>query len=276
VGRPGKGPVNLFSGLLRFGQHGQPMTQTARAPEEPGGPRRYYLEPTGGPGTKGPGRSFPADVFERWLLAEIREVDPAVLLGTWQEGGALDALLAERAALTERVAQIDRDLDEAYSRSAAAAADRARERLAALADLIEAERARQSSPLLLRWQDCQSMLDALPSEVDRDSARLRLRAALQQIIRSVRVVVVRRGLIRLCAVQVSYREDGRRDYLIVYRPSHNTFGQQRPEASAGRASHLFRETTGLNYALPEDVAKVEAALMAVDLTDVQATLPAAE
>lgn len=273
TGRPAKGECNLFAGLLRFGQHAQPMSISARAPDEEGGPRRYYLQPTGGPGGPTAGRAFPYDVFEREILREIREVDPAVLLGTWQEGGALDALLTERRALTDRVAEIDRDLDEAYSRSAAAAADRARERLAALEVEVEAERARQSSPLLLRWQDCQSMLDSLPSEVDRPAARLRLRGALQQILRHVRVVVVRRGIYRLAAVQVTYREDGKRWYLLVYRPRHNAFGASVPEASAGRASDLIPEADGLDFSVPDHVARLEAALLRVDLGAIKGRLP---
>jgi hypothetical protein len=73
----------------------------------------------------------------------------------------------------------------------------------------------------------QTLAEALQKATDPADARLRLRLALRRIVDGIWLLVVPRGRVRLCAVQVYFAGGKRhRDYLIFHRAA----GNHRPAA----------------------------------------------
>src|SRR5262249_38657636 len=72
-------------------------------------------------------------------------------------------------------------------------------------------------PLSETWGEVQTLAEALATAPDPQDARLRLRAGLRRIVSGGWVLVVPRGAVRLCAVQIDFAKGARRSYLIRYQ-----------------------------------------------------------
>jgi hypothetical protein len=117
-------------------------------------------------------------------------------------------------------------------------------RAAAAAELATARR-EASSPLSEAWGECRSLVDVLDSAPDKDEARVRLRSAIRRMVSGIWCLFVARGHWRYAAVQVHFRGDGHRDYLILHKRNQSTPKGQSPErthvfsfASAGVGAEL--------------------------------------
>jgi hypothetical protein len=133
------------------------------------------------------------------------------------------------------------------------------------AKLNEAQQ-KTRQPLLETWAEAQTLLEALNRAPDPREARLRLRTALRLLIEQVYLLVVARGRVRLCAVQVFFRADkdgrtSRRDYLIFYRAA------ARHQKASWRCWSLAEVTKPgeLDLRKPEHARELEALLLALDL-----------
>jgi hypothetical protein len=104
-------------------------------------------------------------------------------------------------------------------------------------------------------------LDAAP---DPEDARLRLRAAIRRVVESVWLLVVRRGSLWLCAVQVYFRGDGHRDYLIHYQPA----GNSRPGGWSAHSRADLARLGDVDLRKPEDAAALQPPLETLDLARV--------
>src|SRR5262249_29436107 len=101
---------------------------------------------------------------------------------------------------------------------------------------------------------------------DREGARLRLRSALRRLVDQVWVLVVPRGVVRLAAVQLHFREGGRRQYLLYSRPLQAPGGRRIEAAADGRSFAAAGAPGSLDLRDPDHVRRLEAWLLRLDLS----------
>jgi DNA invertase Pin-like site-specific DNA recombinase len=157
--------------------------------------------------------SFPYPVFEEAVLSLLREVRAADVVGDEPEGEAT-TLAAERAALEQRMRQIEDELAGAGGDVPALARvlRRLDEQHEELLARLAVARQRESNPRSAAWAEAQTLLAAAQDE----ATRLRLRHLLRQLVQEAWVLVVPRRSHRLAALQVFFGEGARRDFLIHY------------------------------------------------------------
>jgi hypothetical protein len=109
----------------------------------------------------------------------------------------------------------------------------------------------------------------LGTDQGNEEERMRLRGILRRTVEEIQVLIVRRGVDRLLAVQVWFAGGNRcRHFLIYYRPARGTVTKKMP----ARWWPLDFKSTGLTN-LPDlrkrdHARRVEAALEKLDLADV--------
>jgi hypothetical protein len=204
--------VNTFAGMLKDARTGQGWTLHVRTSK---GKVYRELVPAAGVIGRDRWRSFPYDTFEQGILSRLAELDPAAVLPR-KGADRLEALRARLAAAQADVRELKAELGRGFSRAVAdVLRDREREAEEAARVLDEA-RARAAVPAEATWRRLPSLV-ALVKEGG-DAARLRLRAALRQLVDSVWMMVVVVGSWRLCVAQIHFVGGARREYLLVYRP----------------------------------------------------------
>jgi hypothetical protein len=161
-----------------------------------------------------PSVSFPHEIFEEAVLSLLKEVNPAEVLGKEPESEST-AVATELAVKEQRCRQIEAELvgdgDDIPSlvrvlRTLSQDCVSLRKRLAIL-------REKESNPRSIAWAEALSLLDVAKDE----TGRLRLRELLRTIVEEIWVLIVPRRSHRLAAVQVFFKGDGKRDYLIHYQ-----------------------------------------------------------
>ena len=145
-----------------------------------------------------------------------------------REGGpdTVQVLSGELSRVEAKIAELEAEL---LNGDVAALAKVLREQEARKRDLaarLAEARHKAAHPLSEKWGQAHSLLAALDSAPDRPDALLRLRSALRAIIEDIRLLIVARGRKRLAAVQVWFKADGCRNYLILHKPEHAT-GERR-------------------------------------------------
>jgi DNA invertase Pin-like site-specific DNA recombinase len=216
-GPVGKGTVaTLFGGILRDAithDHLRIKWQTGHGQNRCRQNQRVLVTARSIEGA-GPILSFPSVVFEEAILKLLKEVNPADVLGREPESESA-AVAAELAAKEQRMRQIEAELtgdgDDVPTlvrvvRSLSGECDGLRKRLAAI-------RQKEANPRSVAWSEALTLIDVAKDE----SQRLRLRELLRTIIEEIWILIVPRQSHRLAAVQIYFRGDGRRDYLIHYQ-----------------------------------------------------------
>jgi DNA invertase Pin-like site-specific DNA recombinase len=224
-GRIGNNVANLFGGLLRNARDGG--TYYAATRSDNGVVSRVLLNQSSIEG-KSRAWTFPYATFERALLSELRELNPADVLGRPEGPADADVLRGELDWVLERKAALAGEL---LKGDLAAIADALRQLTAREAELVGRldEAAEEAArPLEGTWRDARDLAELLdrapPEEVE--DIRLRLRAALRRIVESIWIYVCRRGRDRLAAVQVRFAGGGMREYVIQHRgPRGNQSGR---------------------------------------------------
>lgn len=108
-----------------------------------------------------------------------------------------------------------------------------------------------------------AILDNAPDPQD---ARLRLRSALRHIISDIWLLIVPRGRARLAAVQVWFTDGKRRrDYLLFHRPARANASARTDEQWWARSLAAVAEPGDLDLRNRDHAARLEAALLALDL-----------
>ena len=162
--------------------------------------------------------SFPAVVFEDAVLSLLKEVKSADVVGEVPEQVSV-GLTAELAGVESRMKAIEAELsgDGGDVPTLVRVLKGLEARAADLRDRRDATRQKVASPPGIALDEAQTLID-----VARDgSLKLRLRGLLRQSIEGIRVVIVVRRSIRLCAAQIRFPSNKVRDYLIVYKPAGN-------------------------------------------------------
>jgi DNA invertase Pin-like site-specific DNA recombinase len=262
-GRAGK-YINVFANLLKDARTGGSYYVATRGPSREKY-KRVLINTSGAEGRE-PLSSFPFPTFEAAVLALLREVKPKEILEGVNGHDEVMILEGELAQLESDIAAIVANLDAHGESPALYARLRGKEgRKAELVEQLSLARQRAANPLSTAWGEAQSLLKVLESAPDPEDARLRLRAALRRIIESVWLVVVPRGSVRLCAVQIYFSGGRRRDYLIFHRAGRG--GAVKASPSQWWAKSLARavEDGGLDLRDKSHAAKLERVLMGLDL-----------
>jgi DNA invertase Pin-like site-specific DNA recombinase len=228
AGRKGGEETNLFTGLIYSATTGEKMQLThAMGRKGEGERKRYrYLASTMETGTPKPGPRVDYAVFEAAVLSKLRELKPSHVAPDEAHANGRES---EIARLSGRLLDIDSRLERARQRAKTAGdfdtyldlieeLQGERKQVGArLKELQEESESGQSSANLGEAQSLAEMLEQAP-EGQREDLRRRLKGRIRQLVSEVWVLTVPRGRDRLIAVQVFFRTDRRRDYLIVNQP----------------------------------------------------------
>jgi DNA invertase Pin-like site-specific DNA recombinase len=259
--------INLFARLVKDARDGGSYFMMARPNRTGHAPARglhHVLQNLESAHGRAKCVSLDYGAFERAVLSCLREVDPAEVLGKDRAPDELSGLEAElewvRLKAAELEAQLLNDVP-AIARKLAELAAKEKE----LAKQLEVARHKALHPLEEVWEDAQGLLEALDGAPDLEDARLRLRAALRRAISEINLLVVPRGRVRLAAVQVNFSRDGRRNYLLYYRPAHSGFGGRRESHWWCRSFKEAGLPGGKDLRRPEHARELEAILAATDL-----------
>jgi DNA invertase Pin-like site-specific DNA recombinase len=251
-GRPSEDAFNPFSGLLVNAPDGSKLHLC--------GTHGYrYLVPSAAL-QKRPGAAwstFPLGVFVAAVLSQLKELAAADLFA--DPGGARVAELTGRLAEVEKrlaaaVARFDADPESPTWADRVSQYDR--EKRAVVAELAEAKR-EAAHPLTGVWADAVALMAEDEPE--------RLRAALLATVEQVLCVFVsrgplKRGGLRLAAVQVRFNGGEHRDYLIAHRQGYA--GRREPETAV--RSFADAGVGPLDLRKPADAARLVRQLAAFD------------
>ena len=271
TGQPGA-KINLFAKLVKDALGGESYFLThrmRRSGHVTTGGRHYILQNLDSAQGRAKCRSVAYDVFEGAVLACLKEIDPAEVLGRPKAPDEVAVLEGEADFVRGKIAELQAGLLDGPVAAALPVLRQLEGRQRKLAEELDVARHRAANPAEHAWGECKDLLEALRVADDPDDCRLRLRAVLRRVVSEIRLLVVPRGLMRLMAVQVWFHGgSGHRDYLIVHRPPHHTF-------SGTRAGNWWAKSlppdlaTDLDLRNREHAAELAAALEAVDLDGVQ-------
>jgi DNA invertase Pin-like site-specific DNA recombinase len=264
--------VNVFAGLLKVA--GSDVSYITALRVERGGRRHHVLLSANKTGASS---SFPFRVFERAVLGRLREIDARELLPPTGEADEVLALSAELKALEADVAVLNDDLDRNGEDPTVLARVRAKNvRHKHVATLLAEARLRAACPLAEALGEAQTLLgtlDAADAAGEGDAARLRLKAVLRRVVKSMPVLVVRRGTTYAVAVQVWFENDRHRDYLVRYRPARSNGKATVPAWSPPPLSFAAANVPGdLDLRDPVHVRVLEKVLSVADLEKLQSDL----
>ena len=191
-------------------------------------------------------------------LSLLSEVNPADVLGKEPESEGA-SVAAELAVKEQRIRLIEAELTgdghdiPAIVRSLRSLSDECNGLRKRLAEI----RQKEANPRSVAWAETLSLLDVAKDE----ASRLRLRELLRTIVEEVWILIVPRKSHRLAAVQVYFRGDGRRDYLIHYQSA----GHCREGGWSARSLPSDVSPKDLDLRRKKDVKGLEKMLGAIDL-----------
>jgi DNA invertase Pin-like site-specific DNA recombinase len=261
-GRLGVQHTNIFAGLVKNARAGDTYFMTMRMERR----RRHHVLITrdSQEGTS-PCWSFPYEIFEQAILSLLAEIDPREIVGAGPGENEVLALAGELATVEGRIGDLAAELVSGDIPSLAKVLrdqeERKRELVARLADA----RARAAHPLADSWGECRSLASALDNAPDPEDARLRLRSVLRRVVSEIRLLVIPRRLQRLAAVQIYFKGDGHREYVILYRPPHHGFGGRKEGKWWARSLADMAKPGKLDLRKPAHAARLEKELAALGL-----------
>jgi DNA invertase Pin-like site-specific DNA recombinase len=267
-GRTAKAGINVFANLLHDARDGGTFVQVNKG--IPSGARA--LAPYRAVQGMGKYLTFPVAVFERAVLSYLREIDPRELLPKKDRSG--EKVMALSGRLEELDGQIEKlkvRLQANYSDAVADVLERHAANKASLTAELTLARQEAASPVLEAWGQARSLIDVLDNAPDQQEVRTKLRAAIRRIVGSIQLLIVRRGLVRLCAIQIWFTNTKqRRDYLIYHKQAHAGGMAKRTEARSMVVSLATVLKPGdLDLRQPDHARRLEKALTKMDLTALQ-------
>jgi hypothetical protein len=259
--------INLFTGLLHDAAGGGAYVAGAsEAGNGRGQLHRVYVTAASTHG-RGPRRAFPLVPFEQGILSMLVEIDPREILNGRagpDESFTLRQLHdGAEAELAEASAYMDA---HGFSPTIARRITDLEARLADLAGRLAEARERAAHPLSETWGEFGSLAGALAGAPDPSDVRLRLRAALRRMVEGVWLLVVPRGLDRLCAAQVWFSGcEKHRDYVIHCRPAWANQTARHEGSWSARSFADVVKPAALDLRRREDAAELERLLNGLTL-----------
>ncbi|MBL8798762.1 MAG: recombinase family protein [Planctomycetia bacterium] len=267
-GRLGTQAINVFAGLVKSAREGDGYYMTQRV--ERG--QKHYVMVTSNSQSGSPCWSFPYPAFERSILALLKEVDPREIVVKDRGGNAVMELSGELGTVEGKIAELEAELLAGDVPSLTRVLRTLEERKATIAAKLAEARAKAAHPLAEAWGEYGSLLAALDSAPDPEDARLRMRSALRRIVDDIWLLVVPRKMTRLAAVQIHFKGDGRREYLIYYRPPHHSFAGRKEGRTLAASLMNFGADKAIDLRDPEQAAELAALLTEADLGELETTL----
>jgi DNA invertase Pin-like site-specific DNA recombinase len=255
--------VNVFQGLLVHARDGEGFFLHNRGGKASAALR---LVSAGGDGGRATTATFPYLPFETAILGKLAEVDPVSVLPPEKEKAArADELRARLKVLRADIEGLQADLNTegGYSKRLAAILrekEQAEERLAAG---LQEELARSARPAERALGELPGLVEMIEKSAEPDAVRLKIRSELRRVLESISVLTVRRGSFLICCAQVFFTGGACRDYFILYQSP----GFHRPGGLIGDPISDRVDTSDLDLRQPGHVARLEKALMGLDLSD---------
>jgi DNA invertase Pin-like site-specific DNA recombinase len=275
AGRPAKHRVNVFSNLLHDARTGGTHVLANKGPRNSPALLVPYLarhDPAAGPAV-----SFPFETFESAVLEKLHEVSPAEVLPPAETGADEAMALSGRIQeLTGEIEKVKARLRQRYSDALADVLDAHEQEMKDLNDRLRQERQRAAAPLAEAWGQFRSLVEALAAAPDPQDARMRLRAVLRRMVEGIWCLFVARGAVRIAAVQVWFKDDGHRDYLVLHRAGAGGAVAARPAAWWARALADVATPGAFDLRRPADAARLEGWLAAQDVAELRRLLQGAE
>jgi hypothetical protein len=195
--------TNILKGLLFYPLENRNLIHKTHTTHKAGKTyvSRLYCSPGGFDGT-GKFVSFPVKPLEESLLACLEEINPADIFPVGgKKTNNMDKLRGLLAAIEIKLKRIeDKMVDGDEIDALVNAAKRLQDERKRLLKEIDGEKQKASSPKVEQYQ---TLLAALHGKGDNKDNRLRIRAALSQVIERIDCCFVREGQ-RQCAVLVIY------------------------------------------------------------------------
>jgi DNA invertase Pin-like site-specific DNA recombinase len=218
-----------------------------------------------------PANSFPLEPFERALLSMLAEVDPRDVLGREDGPDEVAALEGEQDQVQAKIAEIQTELLNGSVAALASVLRQLETRDQELAQALEQARHKAANPLRDAWGTAQTLLGTLDAASDREDARLRFRATLRRLVSEIRLLVVRRGINQLAAVQVFFADGVHsRSYLIFHKSPRGNGRYAAESRWWARSLAQTVEAGDLDMRKPEHARRLEAALAAIDPAELTA------
>lgn len=213
-GRIGAKSVALFAGMVRDARTGDKMLTNAQTRGVKGKRSKVrVLVPAGSLEGRGAAISFPLAVFEKGVLACLKEIEPADVYADEQHGQAAE-LAVELARTKASIDVLLADLDQ--HGDSPAVLRRLRDKEAAhakLAHQLAEARAVEKVPKSAALAEARELIDVKGDT----AAQLRLRQLLRDSIESVHVLVVPGAGTRAAVVQIAFYNGTHRHYMLAYR-----------------------------------------------------------
>jgi hypothetical protein len=204
-----------------------------------------------------PSMSFPCEVFEAAALSLLKELSPADVLGQEPESEAA-VLAGDKAQVEQRIAVILEQMkgDDFTPALVKVLTDLDRRRQD-LEKKLAAARKKESCPQSAAWAEAQSLLEVAQDE----PRRLQLRDLLRNIIEECWVLIQPRASHRLCVIQMHFRSDGVRQFLIHYKAA----GRGRTGGWSAKSFKTDEVGDGLDLRNADHVERLQAVLEKIDL-----------
>jgi DNA invertase Pin-like site-specific DNA recombinase len=254
--------LNVFSGLLKDATSGTSYSAALRV--ERTGCRHLVLIANA---KKGACHSFPYPVFEAALLSCLREINPKDLVPGNGDKDEVITLAAEVKRVEAKIEELEAELDHGDVAALARVLRREEAKQKELASQLAEAQLRAASPLSESWGEAQGILETIEAAPDRTDALLRLRVVLRRLVEVMMVLVVPRGMTRLCAVQVHFEGGRVRDYLILNRPPRSNQHGTTPGSWTVRSFAGVQGQGDFDLRRRENAHKLEAVLAAEPLDD---------
>jgi DNA invertase Pin-like site-specific DNA recombinase len=196
--------VNVFAGLLRSARDGGSCFIKTRV--DHGKPGKVLANTEGWEG-RATNWSFPWSTFETLLLSCLREIDVREVLPPEEEGAdECKALETEQERLEAQLERVEAAMESSEDiTSLDRVATKLRGQLREVKDKLRDAQDKARHPRSAAWEEAKGLLGALGAAPDKTDARVRLRSALRRIVERISVLVVPRGRVRLCHVQIDFK-----------------------------------------------------------------------
>jgi DNA invertase Pin-like site-specific DNA recombinase len=255
AGRPAKGRVNPFSGLLRDAR--TQGTCMLKLVQTYGGKSYHVIIPSDSSQGRSGGVSFPFDTFQRCILAELQEIDPREILPPSDVPDETLALSEELSAVNARIARYEQELEDGDDPSILKVVRSLNVKKKDVADRLALARQKTANPLSQCWGEFKSLLDALQAAPDQADAHVRLRAALSRVVDCIWILTagVAGSMVRYALVDVQFKDGPTRHYLIYHRPARSNGKASKPEQTL--CTSFVVESTNCHLSRPSYVAAIQ-------------------
>jgi DNA invertase Pin-like site-specific DNA recombinase len=255
--------VNIFGGMLYNARDGK----TYYAALRPDG-RRLLVNTSVEGGARSYAFSF--ETFERAILSLLAEIDPADILGQTDGPDEVQTLAADLARVEVKITELENELAQGDVAALGRELRRQEAQHRELTEKLALAKQKAACPLSEAWGEAQTLLGVIDGAADPQDARLRLRAALRQIVSEVWLLVVPLGGARrrdrLAAVQIYFSDGkGTREYVILHQAPRANRTVRHDGRWWARSLAEVAEPGALDLRKPEHARKLESTLAALDL-----------